>query len=610
MRFRRHAAGNLAALRLDQRLRVVARQRGKRSGQHERLAGERPRCGALRRGLGPMHPGLAQIGDHRAIVRLGEKTRDARGDDRSNVVDLEQRGFVGGDQRVERAEVQREVARRRLPDLADAQREDEAGERRLLALFDGVDHVGRGLVGHPLEARQPGGFELVDVGRRVHDAAVDDLVDQLFAEAFDIHRAASGEMQQRLLALRRTEQAARAPRDRFVGQPLDRRAAFGALRRQDELPGARLARARHDANDFGDHVAGAPHDDRVADAHILAPHFVLVVQRRVGDGDAADEHRLQPRHRRDRAGAAHLHVDREHLGGHLLGRKLVRKCPARLARDEPELALQRGRVDLVDDAVDLERQPIAPRRDIEIELRQPGGPTRDAPVGIDRQSERFEGVEQRALAFRHVPAFGLADAVGEEQQRALRGHPRIDLAHRAGCSVAGIDVALATVGVLPRVQFGEVAPRHVHLAADLQQGRHLLPSQLMRDRLDRPDVAGHVFPDLAIAAGCAHGEPAVLVAQADREAVELELRHVLDGRCVGSKTEIAPDARVELAGGVGRRIGLRANRLASGSRDAPVRNPCAPHRPRAASAIRLTQAPDIALRAPRARGTACRTRRR
>ena len=41
-------------------------------------------------------------------------------------------------------------------------------------------------------------------------------------------------------------------------------------------------------------VAGAAHGDGVADADILAPHLVFVVQGGVGDGDAADEDRLQP----------------------------------------------------------------------------------------------------------------------------------------------------------------------------------------------------------------------------------------------------------------------------------------------------------------------------
>ena len=64
----------------------------------------------------------------------------------------------------------------------------------------------------------------------------------------------------------------------------------------------------HDAHDFRNHVAGAAHDHGVADAHVEARDLVGVVQRRVGDGDAADEHRRELRRRRRRAGAADVDV--------------------------------------------------------------------------------------------------------------------------------------------------------------------------------------------------------------------------------------------------------------------------------------------------------------
>ena len=147
----------------------------------------------------------------------------------------------------------------------------------------------------------------------------------------------------------------------LVGQPHDGRAAFRTARRHDEH--ARVARplVEHHADDLRDHVARAAHDDGVADAHVAPADLVLVVQRHVGHRRAADEHRLEARDRRDRAGATDLHVDGEQPRGHLLRRKLVRDRPARLARPEAERALQFEAVDLVDDAVDLERQLAAPR---------------------------------------------------------------------------------------------------------------------------------------------------------------------------------------------------------------------------------------------------------
>ena len=94
--------------------------------------------------------------------------------------------------------------------------------------------------------------------------------------------------------------------------------------------------------------------------HAEAPHLVHVVQRGVADRDAADEHRRQPRHRRDRPGAPDLELDVEQRGHFLLRRELVRDRPARRARDEAEPLLQRHAVDLEHDAVDVVAQRGAP----------------------------------------------------------------------------------------------------------------------------------------------------------------------------------------------------------------------------------------------------------
>src|SRR5215468_4698815 len=76
-RLLRHAAGDLPPVFLDQLGRLVARQRRKRSGDHEREFGELAARGALRRGLRPLYPGGAQLGNHLAVVPFGEKLMDA-----------------------------------------------------------------------------------------------------------------------------------------------------------------------------------------------------------------------------------------------------------------------------------------------------------------------------------------------------------------------------------------------------------------------------------------------------------------------------------------------------------------------------------------------------
>ena len=98
---------------------------------------------------------------------------------------------------------------------------------------------------------------------------------------------------------------------RRLRPPLARR----PIRRSDSERGnvddARIGRATvdHHSDYFGYDVARTPNDDSVADAHVFALQLVHVVQRRVADRDAADEHGLEARDRRERASASHLKLD-------------------------------------------------------------------------------------------------------------------------------------------------------------------------------------------------------------------------------------------------------------------------------------------------------------
>jgi hypothetical protein len=139
--------------------------------------------------------------------------------------------------------------------------------------------------------------------------------------------------------------------------------------------GAALVRplVQHRPDDLRDHVAGPLQDHRVADPHVLAGDLVGVVQGGVGHRDPADRHGLQPRHRGDRAGAAHLQVDGLQDRAGLLGRELAGDGPARRARDEAQAALLLQVVDLVDHAVDVERQLGPQDLEFGIGVEQPLG---------------------------------------------------------------------------------------------------------------------------------------------------------------------------------------------------------------------------------------------
>ena len=69
----------------------------------------------------------------------------------------------------------------------------------------------------------------------------------------------------------------------------------------------------------------------------------------------------------------------------------------------------------------------------------------------------------------------------------------------------------------------EVGARHVDLAAHFQHVRPALALQLLRDHLDLAQVGADVLAGGTVATGRALHEHAVLVAQVDRQAVELGL---------------------------------------------------------------------------------------
>ncbi len=138
----------------------------------------------------------------------------------------------------------------------------------------------------------------------VDQVALEQLGGRPLAEVLDVHRAAPGEVNDARQDLRRAVQV-RAAGDRLALGADDRRCRRRGSRvgmtKARSLP---VAQAGDRRDDLGDHLAGAAHDDGVADEHALADDLVGVVQRRHRDRDAADAHRLEDGEGRDGAGAA------------------------------------------------------------------------------------------------------------------------------------------------------------------------------------------------------------------------------------------------------------------------------------------------------------------
>ena len=300
-------------------------------------------------------------------------------------------------------------------------------------------------------------------------------------------------------------------------------------------PSCRLDEHRPD--DLGDHVAGAPDDDRVALAHVLAPDLVLVVQRRVGDGDAADDHRLEHRERRDLAGPPGVHVD-------LLQQ---RRCapPAGTCRRSPSAAPARWRRARAAAPVwsTLTTAPsISQSTACRCSSQLGGTPRRPSIVsrrlggGRHRQARRRAPTRGSPRCESNAHALRGAERVHPQPQRPRGRHLRVLLPQRARGGVARVrERPLPARRAAPRSARSNAFTGQVHLAADLDRRRADLRSAACggTPRTVRT-FAVMSSPVHAVAArGRPHETPA-LVRERARHPVDLQLarepRAVADAR--------------------------------------------------------------------------------
>src|SRR6185503_6476045 len=122
-----------------------------------------------------------------------------------------------------------------------------------------------------------------------------------------------------------------------------------------------------------------------------------------------------------------------------LRRELVRDRPARLARAKSEIALAGEARDLVDDAVDLERQRVTSGLHALIERREPLAPLHDLPIVVDGKAESSERREETRLRVGNGETLGFTERVREEMQGPLGRDGRIELAYRPRGGVARVD---------------------------------------------------------------------------------------------------------------------------------------------------------------------------
>ena len=197
-----------------------------------------------------------------AVVRLLEELDDGVGHHLADPLDgvevliglrLRARGR-GGDavaQRFDRSVMAREQLRVGLADMADAERENQPVERDGAPRLDSREEVAHGKIAEPFLL-----FELdaavalrkrEDVGRLLDPAALEEQLDLLVAQAFDVEGEARGKMLQALHHLGAADEAAGAAAHHVLlaGARIDLAHRVAAAHRADrrEYVGLRIAPA-------------------------------------------------------------------------------------------------------------------------------------------------------------------------------------------------------------------------------------------------------------------------------------------------------------------------------------------------------------------------------
>src|SRR5581483_11212991 len=218
----------------------------------------------------------------------------------------------------------------------------------------------------------------------LEEAGVDELADALLAETFDVHRATAREVHDALHALRGTVEV-HAVVVRLALEANELRVADRALLRELPRTGTLRPLRQHGADDLRDHVTRLAHDDRVADAHVLA---------------------------RDR--------------------------PARRLARGTELLPLAQIVDLHDDAVALVREVVTLRehrlaaRVHLVERREP------ADAVVDGQAEPRDPLQRLVVGPQPWPTFLRAELVAHDREIAPGRDRGVLLAQRAGGRVARV----------------------------------------------------------------------------------------------------------------------------------------------------------------------------
>ena len=310
-----------------------------------------------------------------------------------------------------------------------------------------------------------------------------------------------------------------------------------------------------DANHRGNDFAGLLDNDGIADADVFAADLVFIVEGGPRNGAAAEEDGLEFGDRGEHAGAADLNRDGLQDRHGLFRRIFVSARPLRRARGVTGGLAQRALVELDHRAIRLEGKAVAQGvqlgdrvHDLLDGMRQPGVRVHGKPEVLQPAQQFFLGLGNfRIVAHR-------TDPVAEIFEPAFGDDARIELLERTGGDVARIGVRFLAGGHLLGGDFLKGRKRQIDFAADFEHfGRLGTAFQAQGNAADGAQILGDLIAGLAIAARGALGEDTILIAQADRQAIDLRFDQPDEG--FGGQGVLAAqfvfDADYEFAHGLG-----------------------------------------------------------
>ena len=285
-----------------------------------------------------------------------------------------------------------------------------------------------------------------------------------------------------------------------------------------------------DINDFGDDLPSFLHVHKVAHPDVELGDLIGVVERRAFYSCPGEQHRFEVGDGRDGACATDLVGDGIEARAHPLGLELVGNGPARSLGRHAQAALGLVVVHFDHDAIDFEGQGVARFVPMGDEVHNAIHPIHAFDVTLVGRGH-FESPARRLQNAVVVVAFGVVVAVHEVEEAvelALGDQGAVLVFECTGGCIARIGVELLACFGAFLVEGVEHRDGHEDFTADFKLFG-IIAAQLQRNGLDGADVCRNVFAHLAIAAGEGLGQPTVLVAQTDGDAIVLELHDVLNG---------------------------------------------------------------------------------